>query len=378
MVNILVFSWRDPKHPLAGGAEQVMHEHMKGWVEAGHKVTLFASKIKYLPETQNLDGIKIIRRGYQYLGVQIAGFLFYIKNRNKYDLVVDQFHGIPFFTPLYVAKPKLAVIQETARRVWFLNPLPVPLNWIVGLLGYAIEPFVFLFYRNIAFMTGSESAKRDLIKYGIPAKNITIIPHGVLLPKRRFTAHGSRLTTITYLGVLSKDKGIEDALRCFAILAKKGKYKFWVIGKSESEGYFNRLKRLVEHLKLGNKVKFWGFVDQKKKFELLSKSTVLINPSVHEGWGLVNIEANSVGTPVVSYRSTGLVDSVKDGISGIIVDKNTPDELASSVSKLLSDKMRYKKLQKSAVLWSKKFDWEKSRKLSLELIESLSGLIYLK
>jgi len=42
-MNILVFSWRDPKHPLAGGAEQVMHEHMKGWVGAGHKVTLFTS-----------------------------------------------------------------------------------------------------------------------------------------------------------------------------------------------------------------------------------------------------------------------------------------------------------------------------------------------
>jgi len=34
-MNILVFSWRDPKHPTAGGAEQVMHEHMKGWIAAG-------------------------------------------------------------------------------------------------------------------------------------------------------------------------------------------------------------------------------------------------------------------------------------------------------------------------------------------------------
>ena len=101
-MNILVFSWRDPKHPLAGGAEQSMHEHMKGWVQAGHKVTLFSSRVSRLPNTENIDGIEIIRQGNQYIGVQILGFLYYVKNKDSFDFVVDQFHGIPFFTPFYV------------------------------------------------------------------------------------------------------------------------------------------------------------------------------------------------------------------------------------------------------------------------------------
>jgi len=42
-MNILVFSWRGPKHPLAGGAEQVDHEHQKGWIKGGNAVTLFTS-----------------------------------------------------------------------------------------------------------------------------------------------------------------------------------------------------------------------------------------------------------------------------------------------------------------------------------------------
>src|SRR3990167_7300127 len=139
-MNILVFSWRDPKHPLAGGAEQVMHEHMKVWIKAGHSVTLFSSKIKGLPTSETFDAVQIVRGGYQYLGVQIAAFLYYLKNKNKFDLLVDQFHGLPFFTPLYSKKPKLAVIQETARNVWFLNPLPRPINWLVGIIGYFGEP----------------------------------------------------------------------------------------------------------------------------------------------------------------------------------------------------------------------------------------------
>ena len=82
------------------------------------------------------------------------------------------------------------------------------------------------------------------------------------------------------------------------------------------------------------KVKYWGYVSQLKKFELLSRAHLLINSSSREGWGLVNIEANAVGTPVVSYRSAGLVDSVKDGVSGVVVKDNTPLKLAETVDEI--------------------------------------------
>src|SRR3989339_1635231 len=103
-MNILVFSWRDPKHPNRGGAEQVMHEHMKGWLEADHKVTLFSSEYPGSVSKEVLDGVRIVRGGSQYLGVQFEGFKYYLANKEQFDLVVDQFHGIPFFTPLYVKK----------------------------------------------------------------------------------------------------------------------------------------------------------------------------------------------------------------------------------------------------------------------------------
>ncbi|MCX6706182.1 MAG: glycosyltransferase, partial [Candidatus Woesebacteria bacterium] len=180
-MNILVFSWRGPKHPNAGGAEQVMHEHMKGWVAAGHKVTVFSSKFPGSLVRERVDGVEAIHQGDQYVGVKLAAFVYYLKNMDSFDLVVDQFHGIPFFTPLYVRKPKLAVLQEVAREVWFLNGFPWPINWIIGIIGFIIEPLIFLLYKKIPFMVGSQSAKNDLIKMGIPGVNVHIIPHGVLL-----------------------------------------------------------------------------------------------------------------------------------------------------------------------------------------------------
>lgn len=369
-MNILVFSWRDPKHPKAGGAEQVMHEHLKGWAKAGHKVTLFSSNVNGLVKSESLDGVEIIRQGHQYLGVQIAGFFYYLKNRNKFDFLVDQFHGIPFFTPIYSKKPKIAVIQEIARNVWFLNPLRWPLNWLIGAAGFICEPIVFLFYKSSYFMTGSESAKRDVSKMGIPFKQITIVPHGVLV--KTLEVGNKKLDkeknkTIVFLGLLSKDKGIEDAIRCFAILRDRNTdWNFWVIGKPETEDFGKYIKRLSEKVNL--KVKFWGFVSKEKKFELLSRAHVLVNPSVHEGWGLVNIEANTVGTPVVAYPNAGLVDSVKNNVSGILCQKKTPESLAENIEKLLSSKKVYTEYRVGAKKWSENFKWEKSIKKSLKLI----------
>lgn len=370
-MNILVFSWRDPKHPLAGGAEQVMHEHMKGWIKAGHKVTLFSSRVKGLPKKEKLDGVKIARSGYQYLGVQITAFVYYLKNRKNFDFIVDQFHGIPFFTPLYSKKPILAVIQETAGKVWLLNPLSWPLNWIIGAIGYLGEPLVFIPYRRTIFMTGSESAKEDLSKMGIPKTNINVVPHGVIIQRPNPFPKKEKKKTVTFLGVLTRDKGIEDALKSFALL-KNQDFQFWVIGKPEKGIYFKKLQNMVKDLELDGKVKFWGFVSQEKKFELLARSHILVNPSVKEGWGLVNIEANAMGTPVVSYKAAGLIDSVKENHNGVFCQENKPWNISKNIESIIRDKKRYEQLSKNSILWSKNFSWEKSCEIGNKLIAEVS------
>lgn len=369
-MNILVLSWRGPKHPNAGGAEQVMHEHMKGWVKSGHTVYLFTASYEGAKRAEDVNGIKVIRKSFQYVGVQAAACYWYLFGKHiKFDLVVDQFHGIPFFTPFYVRVKKLAVIQETAREVWFQNHFAWPMNWLIGGTGYLGEPFIFLFYRGIHFLTGSASAKEDVVKFGIPEKNITIVPHGVILAHPKNPKQKAKIKTIVYLGALTKDKGVEDAVKCFSLLKKEGDYQFWIVGRGSRE-YTKKLKDLARKLGVERDLKFWGFVDDKRKFELLMQAHVLINPSVREGWGLVNIEANSVHTPIVAYKSAGLVDSVKDGQSGLLCEENTPESLAKNISSLLKDKEQYEKLQNGAKKWSERFSWEKSLRKSLKLISS--------
>lgn len=369
-MNILILSWRGPGHPFAGGAEISTHEHAKGWVKAGNKVTLFTSHFLGAKREEFIDGVLIKRFGYQFLGVHAGAFFWYFFGRHDwFDVVVDQFHGIPFFTPLYVKAKKLAFIHEVAKEVWFLYPWPKPFNHIFGWIGNTIEPLFFKLYKKIPFMSVSESTKKDLLDLGIPDKSITIVHNGVSTVTVNFKKEKTK--TLIYLGALTKDKGIEDAIEVFNQINKKGLgWQFWIVGGGNNN-YVDYLKEKTLKLGIDKKTKFWGYVDQRKKFELLHKSHFLINTSIREGWGLVNIEANSAGIPVLGYNVPGMVDSVKVGKTGYLFDKGNIKEISEKVSIILRDNDVYDRLSKNSILWSKKFTWTKATNMSLKLINNL-------
>jgi len=372
-MRIVIFNWRDIRHPHAGGAEAVTFEHAKAWVKAGHNVTWFSSGFRGGKREEIVEGIKIVRRGNQLLGVHIAALFWYLKHvRGRVDLVVDQFHGIPFFAPLYVAEKKLAFIHEVTCEVWFLNHLPGPFRFLAGLVGYFTEPWIFrLFYRQIPFLTVSESTKKDLVSWGIPQNNITVIHNGLRAKTLWPFPKKEKKPTIIFLGALARDKGIEEAIKAFSLInQRKRNFQFWVVGRGDPL-YLRKLKAIVKNLGLVKKVRFFGFVSEKKKFELLARAHILVNPSVREGWGLVVIEANAVGTPAVVYNVPGLRDSTKHGVTGLICAKNITEELAKNVIKLLEDRDLYQELQKNALKESKKYSWEKATKLSLNLISRI-------
>lgn len=368
-MNILLFSWRGPGHPNAGGAEQSTFAHAKGWAKAGHKVSLFTSYYIGAKREENIEGVNIIRRGAQFIGVQVEAFKWYLfGSHTKFDLVVDEFHGIPFFTPLYVRKKKLAFIHEVTKEVWGLNPWPYPFKLIPAILGTIFEPLIFkIFYRNTSFMTVSESTKKDLTDWGINEKKITIVHNGINLPKKMNLPAKEPKKTIIFLGALSKDKGVEDAIKVFKYLYEKDQgFQFWVVGRSAND-YLIKIKQLAKSLGVGN-IKFWGYVSEIKKFELLARAHILVNPSIREGWGLVVIEAAAMGTPTVGYDVPGLRDSVQNGKTGILSAAKS-QSCSEEVLSLISDKEKYRTLSRNCIHWSKQFNWQKSARTSLNLIK---------
>ncbi len=365
-MNILILNWRDPKHPLSGGAEEVLYYYSQYWIKKGATVTWFASAFDKGKDSEVTDGIHIIRKG-SHFTVAVWAFIYFLQGSFKtVDIVLDCFHFVPYFSKLYFwRKPVVALIHEVAGKIWFQN-----LFFPIALIGYLLEPLFLFLYRNNQIITGSQSAKEDLIKHSMKSEDITIVNHGFTkLKAKEYSKEKS--TTIIFLGRLSRDKGIEDALMAFSRLLKKDKTAtLWVVGRAESKKYMKRINQMVNSLQIKKRCVFFDYVTQEKKFELLTKAWVLVHPSIKEGWGLNVIEANSVGTPAVGYDVAGLKDSIVNGKTGLLVSSNVTS-LADGLSSIVSNKERHDDMSKEAIKWSRNFTWEKAGEQSFAVMKKV-------
>jgi glycosyltransferase involved in cell wall biosynthesis len=96
-----------------------------------------------------------------------------------------------------------------------------------------------------------------------------------------------------------------------------------------------------------------------------------VNPSVKEGWGLTNVEANACGTVCVAADSPGLRDSVKDGVTGLLYPWGDVDALAERVTRLLADPALRRTMETGALAWAASLTWARCGDETLALVESI-------
>ncbi len=101
-----------------------------------------------------------------------------------------------------------------------------------------------------------------------------------------------------------------------------------------------------------------GFVSEKEKISWYQRSTVLVESSVKEGWGLIVMEANACGTPVVVARSPGLIDSSADGVNGLFYNYGDITDLTEKIDRLLTNQEYARQLGKQAIQWAQQWTWE--------------------
>jgi len=371
-MRILILNWRDIKNPSSGGAEVLTHEIAKRLVSSGNQVVQFSSFFPGALHEEIIDKVEIIREGNAdirnlFASVHFRAFLFYQKEKGKFDVVIDEVHGIPFFTPWYVKGKKIVLICEVAGELWRKI-----FGAFFGLLGRLIEKFYLSFiYKNILFLTISDSTKKDLIKDGVNEKDIIVLSMGINVPRNMGNIEKEKEKTLIFVGRLTAAKGIEEALNALKEIVKTNKnVKLWVVGRGE-ENYVQKLKRMCIQLGIEKKVTFNGFISESRKFSLLARAHLLIHPSLKEGFGLTIPEAGFVGTPVVAYDSSGLRDIVKNGRNGVLVAENSPKSLANTAMQILSDDLLYQKLCQGARKEASKYSWDNTANTILDILKKV-------
>ncbi|MBT6450560.1 MAG: glycosyltransferase, partial [Verrucomicrobiales bacterium] len=154
-MRFLMLNWRDPRNPLAGGAERVTHAYLRGLVQRGHEVTWFANEFPGGDPKEVIDGIDVIRGGGKFTAWMAARK--WHATQKSFDLVIDQHHGIPWYAPIWCTDKCVAYIHEVLGPIWKAF-YPWPLNRI----GSWQERCTLRQYRDVPFWTAS-SHTRDLL-----------------------------------------------------------------------------------------------------------------------------------------------------------------------------------------------------------------------
>lgn len=362
-LHILALNWRCLRHPQAGGSEINIFEQARRWVKAGHRVTVITAdpgRQHAAERVEVLDGITVRRMGNR-LTVYPRALLYYLAHRREFDGLVDVANGVPFFTPLLPVRPGVLLVHHVHGKQWFTEfPLPI------ALVGSLIERrFVPWLYRKWPVIAVSPTTRDALLKLGYAAEQVSVIYNGMDLLEQVAAPRRSQ-PRIAYVGRIKRYKRLDKLVRAIAVLRHDVPgVHLDVVGDGDA---LPEVKALVAELGLTAAVTFHGFVDERRKAEILASASVFATPSMHEGWGLSVIEANAHGVPAVAFNVPGLSVAIRSGETGLLADDEAG--FRDALALILSDPSLRARLGAGARAWAARFNWDETARETLELLLS--------
>ena len=369
--SVLLLCWRDTGHPQGGGSETYLQRIGAQLVSSGVQVTLRTARYPGAARREVIDGVRISRAGGSYSVYIWAGLAMVLSRiglgplrRPRPDVVIDTQNGLPFMARWAFGRRVAVLVHHCHREQW---PVAGP---VLGRIGWFIEsklsPRV---HRRNQYVTVSLPSARDLTLLGVESHRIAVVRNGLdEAPAASLTAPRSATPRVVVLSRLVPHKQIEDALDAIAELRTRvPDVHLDVLGGGWWE------QHLVDHAELrgiSDAVTFHGHVDDETKHAVLQRSWVHVLPSRKEGWALAVTEAAQHSVPTVGYRSSGgLIDSIVDGVTGMLVDDY--DGLVDVLERLLSDQVLREQLGAKAQVRSGEFSWRQSADAMRTVLESL-------
>lgn len=281
----------DPELPvpplLYGGIERIIDMLIKGYIQRGHTVSLFAHK----------DSVTEARL-YAYKGKSSQSKTDFIKNFWLINKVI--------------LKQRFDVVHSFGRIAHLLPQLPFR---TAKLMSYQREPTIGQIKKAVKLAHTGSLAFTGCSDY----INTQIIPHatsftvynGVPLNTYSFKKYTDADSPLIFLGRIEPIKGVHIAIK----VAKASNRKLIIAG-NVSERYLDYFANDIKPF-LNNQIQYIGPVDDKQKNELLGSSAALLMPiEWNEPFGIVMAEAFACGTPVIGFTRGSVPEVVRHGING--------------------------------------------------------------
>ena len=182
----------------------------------------------------------------------------------------------------------------------------------------------------------------------------------IFLSIGRIQEQKRQLETIKFLNNFRK---IDSNFLCYFIGGPSGK---------SGDDYLAELEESVKEFNLESHVEFLGNLTQTEIKILMNRSKLLIHTSQYETFGLVAIEANAMGVPVLTTNRGSLMEIIEHNNNGFLSENLIDGRVNNFVKNLLTDDKKFKGMSKYCLEKSKKYDWVST---SEQLVDMYEGLI---
>ena len=199
-------------------------------------------------------------------------------------------------------------------------------------------------------IANSRFTASQLVAAGVAPDRVRVVHPGIdpdeFAPPADLNDARSRLAwpngpTLLTVARLVRRKGVDTVIAALPRIAESvPDVSYVVIGGGPEE---ERLRRQAEDLGVGRRLRMLGSASDTDKLAALHLCSVFVMPSRDlpaeppEGFGIVYQEANLCGKPVIGARTGGIPEAVEDGVSGLLVEPDAPDQLADAGIALLTD-----------------------------------------
>lgn len=231
-------------------------------------------------------------------------------------------------------------------------------------------------------ITISNQSKRDILEfYHLTDNKVTVaypgfdIPHPNTQTTRVLEALKVQEPYIVYVGTIQPRKNLVRLVKAFELVAAKPLYKNLRLVIGGKIGWLaDEFLRVVQQSPVQKRIQVLGFVTEEQKFALYAKAKTAVLVGLYEGFGIPPLEAMAVGTIPVVAETASLPEVVGPG--GILVDPYSIEDIARGLQEAIewSGSVREEMLA-AGRQYMKKFSWERSAKLVLEVLHTVGGAV---
>lgn len=230
-------------------------------------------------------------------------------------------------------------------------------------------------------ITISKFTKNQIIKlYNTIPNKITIAYPGISIPPKVNKLNSLESfknlkleirNYFLYLGTLKPSKNISFLIKSFAkfLQCNPELIEKHLVIAGKKGWFFQNIFSLVKKLNLQNKVIFTDYITEKEKWILLKNTKTLIIPSLYEGFGIPAIEAQKLGTPVLSSNIPVLKEILHN--SALFFNPKKQDQLVNAMQQIHNPKI-HKKYSKLGLKNSKPFNWNQTSQQILQVFRQFN------